>query len=172
MRKLWIRREKCAGVTIFFPSTNQALISSLPLSAFSSPSNNISCSPCGHEVEIHDELRPHNQKNVVSLTFTCTKLAVLFQVWVTVFRPTAKTLFEKFSSAFARLTSCVLTSTRCMPKFSCESHDTWFFKFQLPLLLHEQSNDDWNESLSEQFGCFLNKLFNSFLNSYFDNILF
>jgi len=62
VRKLRIRREEFAGATIFFPSTNQALISSLPLSAFSSPSNNISCSLSDHEVEIHDELCPHNQK--------------------------------------------------------------------------------------------------------------
>jgi hypothetical protein len=91
VRKLSIRREGCARVTIFFPFTNQALTSSLPLSPFSSPTNNISCPPSGHEIEIHDELRPRNQKNIVSLTFTWTKLAVFFQVWVTVFRPTAKT---------------------------------------------------------------------------------
>jgi len=34
------------------------------------------------------------------------------------------------------------------PNFQWESHDTCFFKFQLPLLLHEGSNDDWNETLS------------------------
>ena len=44
------------------------------------------------------------------------------------------------------------------PNFQWESHDTWRLKFQLPLLLHEQSNDDWNESLSELFGCFLHFL--------------
>jgi len=43
-----------------FPTTDQAFFSSLRLSAFSSPSDNIPCSPFGHEVEIHDELRPHN----------------------------------------------------------------------------------------------------------------
>jgi hypothetical protein len=31
-------------------------------------------------------------------------------------------------------------------------------KFQLPLLLHKRSNDDWNESLSELFGWFLHFL--------------
>jgi hypothetical protein len=43
-----------------FPTTDQAFFSSLPLSAFSSPPDNIPCSPSGHEVEIHDELRPRN----------------------------------------------------------------------------------------------------------------
>ena len=34
----------------------------MPLSAFSSPSDSIPCSPSDHEVEIHDELCPYNQK--------------------------------------------------------------------------------------------------------------
>jgi hypothetical protein len=67
VRKSQIRREECAralhdGTTIFFPSTNQALFTSLPLSAFSSPSDNIPCSMSGHKVKIHDELCTHNQK--------------------------------------------------------------------------------------------------------------
>ena len=45
----------------FFPPP-QIFFSSQPLSAFASPSDNIPCSPSGHEVEIHDELCPHNQK--------------------------------------------------------------------------------------------------------------
>jgi hypothetical protein len=49
----------------FFPSTSQNVLSSLPLSPFSSPSDNILCTPFGHKVEIHDELRPHH-----SITFT------------------------------------------------------------------------------------------------------
>jgi len=61
VRKSQIRRgnaqEHCHDeATIFFPSTNQAFFTSLPLSAFSSPPDNIPCSPSGHEVEIHDEL--------------------------------------------------------------------------------------------------------------------
>jgi hypothetical protein len=39
--------------------------------------------------------------------------------------------------------------------FQWESHDTWFFKFQLPPLLHELSKDNWNEVHAELFGCFL-----------------
>ena len=35
---------------------------------------------------------------------------------------------------------------------------TCFFKFRLPLLLHEQWNNDWNESLSILFGHFLHFL--------------
>jgi hypothetical protein len=35
--------------------------------------------------------------------------------------------------------------------FKWESHETWFIKFHLPLILHEQSNDNWNGSLSELF---------------------
>ena len=67
VRKSRIRRKECAGAfswwsSHFFPSTNQAFFFYLPLSAFTSPSDNIPCSPSGHEVEIHDELRPHNQK--------------------------------------------------------------------------------------------------------------
>jgi len=54
----------------FFSSKNQASFSSLTLSAFSPPSDNIPCSPSGHEVEIHNALCPHNQKNTVSITFT------------------------------------------------------------------------------------------------------
>jgi len=50
------------GVTIYFPSKNQAFFSSLPLSAFSSPADNIPCSPFGHKVEVYDELHPHNHK--------------------------------------------------------------------------------------------------------------
>jgi len=42
------------------------------------------------------------------------------------------------------------------PNFQSESHDTWILKFQLPLLLHKQSNNDWNETLSKLFWCFLN----------------
>ena len=97
-----------------------------------------------------------------------------FLVWVPFLRPTAKTrllfrhhsrkskfsspvtmFFKKFSSVFARSTNTLLTSTRCMPKCSVRSHDTWFLKFQFPLLPHERSNDDWHESLSELFGRFL-----------------
>jgi len=37
--------------------------------AFSSPSDNIPCSPSGHKAEIHDELCPQNKKNAVSITF-------------------------------------------------------------------------------------------------------
>jgi hypothetical protein len=40
------------GATIFFPSTDQTFFSSLCLSAFSSPSDNIPCLPYGHKVEI------------------------------------------------------------------------------------------------------------------------
>jgi hypothetical protein len=38
------------------PSKNLAFFSSLPLSAFSSTSDNIACSSSGHEIEVHDEL--------------------------------------------------------------------------------------------------------------------
>ena len=41
------------------------------------------------------------------------------------------------------------------PNFQRESHDMGFLKFQLPMLLHKQSNDDWHESLSRLFRCFL-----------------
>ena len=50
------------GATIYFPSTNQAFFSSLPLSDFSSHADNIPCSPSGHEVEVYDELHPYNKK--------------------------------------------------------------------------------------------------------------
>jgi len=39
--------------------------------------------------------------------------------------------------------------------FQCESHDTWFLKFQFPPLLHEWSKNEWNLSPSELFGRFL-----------------
>jgi len=50
-----------SGFGHFFSSTYQAFFSSLPLSASSSPSGNNPRSPSGHEVEIRDELYPHNQ---------------------------------------------------------------------------------------------------------------
>jgi len=50
----------------------------LPLSAFLSPSDNISCSPSGHDVEIHDELRPHNEPTQSASLSHWTKLAMLF----------------------------------------------------------------------------------------------
>jgi hypothetical protein len=55
--------------------------------AFSSPSDNIPCSPSGHKVEIHDELCPHNKKNTVSITFaldqTCQALQGVGDVFET-----------------------------------------------------------------------------------------
>jgi hypothetical protein len=75
LRKSQIRREKCAkachvGATIFFPSTNQAFFSSLPV-------DNIPCSPSGHEVEIHDKLHPHNKKHGITATLDRTFYAFL-----------------------------------------------------------------------------------------------
>ena len=40
------------------------------------------------------------------------------------------------------------------PSFQSESHDIWFLKFHIPLLLHKWSYD-WNGPLSELLGCFL-----------------
>jgi len=40
----------------FPPFKNLTFFSSLPLSAFSTPSDNIACSLSGHEIEIHNEL--------------------------------------------------------------------------------------------------------------------
>jgi hypothetical protein len=48
--------------TTFLPSTNQAFSTSLALATFFSPTDNIPCSPSGHEIEIHDKLSSHNQK--------------------------------------------------------------------------------------------------------------
>ena len=194
LRKSWIRRgtapEYChVGTTIFSSPTNQALFSSLPLSAFSSPPDNIPCSPSGHKVEIRNELHPHNQKNTASLSH-CTKLAVLFRDWVMFLRPIVKTglLFrhhscnpefphllqcswKKLSLAFAHSTSSLLTSTwfcfwsssvvqiwlqhNACQNFQWGSQDMWFLKFQLPLLLHEPSNNNWNEPLAELLVYFL-----------------
>jgi len=62
----WARRNALGhwhdGATIYFPSTNQAFFSSLPLSDFSTPADNIPCSPSGHKVEVYDEWHPYNQK--------------------------------------------------------------------------------------------------------------
>jgi len=63
------------------PKKNQTLFSSLPLSAFSSPSDNTACSS-GHEIEIHDELYRHNQKTQSASLSHWNKLAMLFGVWV------------------------------------------------------------------------------------------
>jgi hypothetical protein len=52
--------ELCHDGTPFFPPPQIKPSSSHSLS--SSPSDNIPCAPSGHEVEIHDELHPHNQK--------------------------------------------------------------------------------------------------------------
>ena len=97
VRKSQIRREKCArachvGATIFFPSINQAFFSSLP-------SDNVPCSPPGHEVEIHDKLLLHNTKTQSASLPHWTKLPLLFWVWVTLLRPIAKTglLFQYHS---------------------------------------------------------------------------
>jgi hypothetical protein len=61
----------CWSDQFFPPSTNQVFLSSLP-------SDNIPCSPSGHEVESHDKLRPHNKKTA-SLPHW-TELSMLF--WV------------------------------------------------------------------------------------------
>jgi len=61
--------------------------SSLHFSAISLPSDNIPCSPSGHNVEIHDELPPHNKKETVSITLTmdrtCRALLGLGEVFET-----------------------------------------------------------------------------------------
>ena len=87
------------GTTIFFSSTNWAFFTSLPLSAFSSHSDNIPCSMSGHKVGTHDELCPHNQKTQSVLRSHWTKLAVLFWVWVTFLRPTVTNglLYQHYS---------------------------------------------------------------------------
>ena len=74
MRRNVIKTEQ----PFFFYFTNQAFHFSLPLSASSSPSDNIPRSPSGNEVEIHDELRPHNQKITVSVTFTLDRTCLAF----------------------------------------------------------------------------------------------
>ena len=65
----------------FFPSKNQAFFSSLPLSSFSLLSDDIPCSLSGHEVEIHDELCPHNQNTYSTSLSSWIKLAMPFWVW-------------------------------------------------------------------------------------------
>jgi hypothetical protein len=44
----------------------------------SSHSDNIPCAPSGYEVEIHDELHPHNQKTQSASLSHWTELAMLF----------------------------------------------------------------------------------------------
>lgn len=53
----------------------------LLLSAFASLSDNILCSMSGHEVEIHDELCPHNQNTQSASLSYWTKPALPFWVW-------------------------------------------------------------------------------------------
>jgi hypothetical protein len=59
--------ELCYERATIFPPPQIKPSSSHCLS--SSPSDNIPFAPSGHEVEIHDELAPHNQKTI-SITFT------------------------------------------------------------------------------------------------------
>ena len=175
----------------FFPPTNQALTSSLPLSPFSSPSNNISCPLSGHEVEIRDELCPHNQKNIVSLTFTWTKLAVFFRVWVMVFRPTAKTglSFRRCLKSFHQYlhgwqavwwhqhdfvsdlhsadTAQIWLKHDACPNFyeNLMTHGFWNSSF-LCCFKNSQTMIGMNHFPNFLDVFFLNKLFPSFLNSY------
>jgi len=78
------------GATIFSPPHIRTFSSLLPLSAFSSHSDNIPCSLSGHKVEICDELCQHNQKTQSASLSHCPKLAMLFWVWVTFLGPIAK----------------------------------------------------------------------------------
>ena len=89
VRNSRLRREECAVASSrhsshFFSSTNQAFFFPLPLSASSSPSDNIPCSSSGHE-EIRDELCPHNQKNIGSITFTFNRTCLALWGLVDVF---------------------------------------------------------------------------------------
>jgi len=75
----------------FSPSTNQFFLSSLPVLAFSSPSDNIPRSLSGHKADTHDELSPHNHKTQSASLLHWTKLAVLFWVWLMFLRIIVKT---------------------------------------------------------------------------------
>jgi hypothetical protein len=87
----------------FPPFKNQAFSSSLPLSAFSSPSDKIACSLSGHKIEIHDELHCHNQKSQHHFHIG-TNLPSFFWVWVKILRPIMKN-------------GILLQYHRCKPKF-------------------------------------------------------
>jgi len=119
---LWVQRLGDKSRLMFCEKiTNQQectralswFFSSLPLSAFSSPSDNIPCSPSGHEVEIHNELHPHNKKKKHSITstlhWTCRAFSSLMFL-----RPTVKTghLFRHHSRdpKFHHLSRCSLKS--------------------------------------------------------------
>ena len=63
----------------FFPSPQIKPSSSYCLP--SSHSDNIPCAPSGHEVEIHDELHPHNQKTQSASLSHWIELAMIFFFW-------------------------------------------------------------------------------------------
>ena len=52
--------ERCHDGATTFPHPTSGLFLLIATQPFSSPSDNIPCSPSGHEVEVHYELRPHN----------------------------------------------------------------------------------------------------------------
>jgi len=52
--------ERCNVGAATFPHHRSGLFLLIASLSLSSPSDNIPFSPSGHEVEVHDELRPHN----------------------------------------------------------------------------------------------------------------
>jgi hypothetical protein len=56
-----------------------------------------------------------------------------------------------FSDLHSAVAAQICLQNDASPIFQWKSHDPWFFKFKLPLLCHEWSNNDWNEQTSWMF---------------------